>query len=303
MKKVVFAVLILVLCCTPLLFTACSNVSQRELLSTSYVCGDDGYELFTYDVYRLDDAGKYTVKVGEMTMKFERLNNKDAILPAVTTESGSVLYAGYVGARLTTHLEVETGNAANPTDTIDSTVLYKSNCTPSFSYKHTVIGGVDKVMQVIYEEKYLYATRYENGVEAASYKHKSSGCYDNETLYAIIRASVPDESSYSLSYTSFNPLTGNADGITISRGSLENENIPLLTPSVLPEGTETFTTPTYNFTIQTDNQYASSYSMELTEGSVTVKNDKIDVTNVKKVITQITEGDYRYVLSGVVVTR
>ena len=159
-----------------------------------------------------------------------------------------------------------------------------------------MIGGVDKVMQISYEEKYLYATRYENGVEAASYKHKSSGCYDNETLYAIIRASVVDESSYSLSYTAFNALTGNADGITISRGAAANENIPLLPPSVIPEGTETPTTPTYTFTISTDNQYASSYSMEITQGSVTA-------SNVKKVIVSITEGNYKYVLSDLEITR
>ena len=290
MKKVLLVVLILILGATPIVFSGCSNVSQRELLSTSYVCGDDGYELFTYDVLLKDEEGNYTQKVGTMTMQFERLKEKDTTISSLTEKSGEITFLKYTGARLTTKLTMDNG------DTVESYSIFKSNCLPTFSYKHTVIGGVDKVMQISYEEKYLYATRYENGVEAASYKHKSSGCYDNETLYAIIRASVVDESSYSLSYTAFNALTGNADGITISRGAAANENIPLLPPSVIPEGTETPTTPTYTFTISTDNQYASSYSMEITQGSVTA-------SNVKKVIVSITEGNYKYVLSDLEITR
>ena len=39
--------------------------------------------------------------------------------------------------------------------------------------------------------------------------------------------------------------------------------------------------------------------MDTAGASVTVKNDVIDVKNVKKVITSITEGDYSYVLKDI----
>ena len=116
-----------------------------------------------------------------------------------------------------------------------------------------------------------------------------------------MRASAVGDSSYSLSYTCVNPLTGNADGMSISRSGEKDETIDILVPTdyTLPEGKEAYTTPTYVFTISTDNRYASTYSMQIAKSSQTVKNDKIDVKNVKKVITSITEGDYTYVLKDI----
>ena len=58
MKKIVLIVSILALCLVPVLFTACSNVSQRDLLTTGYVCSDDGYEFFAYDVYHTEGETK-----------------------------------------------------------------------------------------------------------------------------------------------------------------------------------------------------------------------------------------------------
>ena len=321
MKKVFLAILIFVLCATPLLFTGCSNVSQRELLSTSYVGGDNGYELFTYDVYQqvngtfTDKDGNYLKKVGVMTMKFMCVDSTDDnILPAVIDSpvykkkadkeevvvlSKEVIdgkihakVTNYTGAYLLMNLTID------DTDTIESHVIYDNACNPLYSYKRTVIGGVTKEMEVRYEEKYLYGVRKE-GDKETSFKHKSSGCYDNEELYAIIRASVLEESSYNLSYTCVNPLTGNADGITISKSAIEPKVIPLFS---------TENTNVYPFTISTDNQYAKSYSMEIVR-SVSVIATKIDnpqVTekvNLKKIISLITEGEYEYCLSAFAVFR
>ena len=293
MKKVLLAVLILILCSVPVLFAACSNVSQRDLLTTGYVCNNDGYEYFAYDVYHKDGEGKQLV--GTMTMKFEPKIAKNVTLPSATEESGEKTFNSFSGTLLSVDVTMDNG------DTILSRVIYASNLTPTYSYKKTVIGGITKEMQVSYEGKYLYAKRFENGAEVDSLRHKASGCYDNESLYAIVRASAVGESSYSLSYTAVNALTMNADGMSISKAGAMDETIDVLVPTdyTLPEGKEKYTTPTYVFTIHTDNQYASSYSMEITQKSVTVKNDVIDVKNVKKVITSITEGDYSYVLKDI----
>ena len=293
MKKVLLIILILALCSAPVLFAACSNVSQRDLLTTGYVCSENGYEYFAYDVYHAE--GNEKTIVGEMTMKFEPKKAKNVTLPCLTEDSGEKTFNSFSGTLLSPDVTMQNG------DTILSRVIYGSDLLPTYSYKRTVIGGVEKVMQVSYEGKYLYAKMFENGVEKSSVRHKASGCYDNESLYAIVRASQVGESSYSLSYTCVNALTGNADGMSISRVGNAEETYDVLVPTeyILPEGVEKYTTPTYVFRIQTDNQYASSYLMEITQKSQTVKNDKIDIKNVKKVITAIVEGEYRYILKDV----
>ncbi len=293
MKKVLLAVLILILCSVPVLFAACSNVSQRDLLTTGYVCSENGYEYFAYDVYHKDGNAKQLV--GTMTMKFEPKKAKDVVLPCAEEASGSKAFAAFTGTLLSVDVTFTNG------DSVLSRVIYGSNGTPTYSYKKTVIGDVTKEMQVSYEGKYLYAKRFEGGKEVASLRHKAAGCYDNESLYALVRASSVNNSSYSFGYTCVNPLTMNADGMTISRVGSSDETIDVLVPTdyTLPEGKEKYTTPTYVFRIQTDNQYAASYSMEITQKSQTVKNDVIDVKNVKKVITSITEGDYSYVLKDI----
>ena len=287
MKRVFLIILILVLCAMPILFAACSNVSQRSLLSTSYVCSDDGYELFTYEVK------KEGAVVGTMTMKFEPVKGRSVELPSA--EDGNKKFTLENTTLLSTDVTMTNG------DTITSRVLHRSDCTPIYSYKETKIGGVTKVMQVTYESKYLYADRYVDG-EKTSHRHKSANCYDNESLYAIVRASAIGESSYSLSYTCLNPLTLNADGMTVSRsGATVEKEIPVLVPSEyeLPEGQEKYTTTCYPFTISTDNKYASSYTMYVTAKSQTIENDKINVKNVKKVIASIVEGEYVYDLVNI----
>ena len=192
MKKILPIVLILVCCALPMVFASCGSVSQRSLLSTGYVCSDDGYELFTYEVKVGEEV------VGKMTMKFEPVKGREVTIPSAEAD-GEKKFTVTNSTLLTTELTMTNG------DTIRSYVLHRSDCTPIYSYKETKIEGETKVMQVAYESKYLYADRYVNG-EHESYRHKSSGCYDNESLYAIVRASSIGDSSYSLSYTCVNQL-------------------------------------------------------------------------------------------------
>ena len=295
MKKVLLVVLILALSATPLLFAACSSVSQRDLLTTGYVCSKGGYEYFAYDVFKADDDGYYTIPVGTMTMKFEPMEDCAVTLPDAGAEGGEKSIEHFTGTLLSTDVTMDNG------DTILSRVVYDSGCVPTYSYKRTFIGGVTKEMQVSYEEKYLYADRYEEGSKVSSVEHKKANCYDNESLYAIVRASSVSASSYTLTFTAVNPLTGSVNGMTISKEGTTDNTVALLTPSeyTLPEGKEKYTTPTYVFSIATDNQYASKYYMEVTANAQTVKNETINIKNVKKIITSIIEGQYKYVLTDV----
>ena len=287
MKKILLIVMLLVLAATPLLFTACSNVSQRDKLMPGYSCSDDGYELFTYAVYHEEAV------VGEMTMKFEPLSKRTVDLPSAGGDKGP--FTEITGTLLSTDLTMTNG------DSITSRALYDGNFTPIYSYKRTSVGGVVKEMQVEYEEKYLYAKRYEHGQEVSCYREKSSGYFDNEMLYALVRASAVGDSSYSLSYSVANALTAATDSMSIVKTGEVKEHIDALTPTVyeLAEGETQYTTPCYAFRIQTGNEYASTYSMTVTKDRQTVENDTLNISNVKKIITTIVEGEYKYVLTDV----
>ena len=297
MKKVFLIILILVLCAAPLVFTACSNVSQRDLLTMGYVCSPDGYELFTYDVNYVEivDDKIVTTPVGTMTMKFEPLNNDTVTMDCATSE-GKKTFTVTNGTLLTINMQ-RTDND----DSVFSQVLYEGSFAPVFSYKRTKVGDEVKTMQVSYEGKYLYTKLFVNGTETSSCRHKASGCYDNEMLYALVRASEVSASSYSLSYTCVNPLTAHADGMTITKTATGEEEIPLLTPSSFEptENEPAHKTAYYLFQISTDNQYAGSYEMKVAQKSQSVINDKISIKNVKKIILSISEGHYEYLLSGV----
>ena len=287
MKKILLIVMLLVLAATPLLFTACSNVSQRDKLMPGYSCSDDGYELFTYAVYH-DEA-----VVGEMTMKFEPLQNEAVDLPSAGGDKGH--FTEVTGTLLSTDLTLNNG------DTVKSRALYDGNFTPIYSYKRTSVGGVVKEMQVEYEGKYLYAKRFENGQEVSCLREKASGYFDNEMLYALVRASAVSDSSYTLSYSVANALTAATDTMSIVKMGEVKERIAALEPRTyeLAEGETYYTTPCYAFRIQTGNPYASTYSMAVTKDRQTVENDTLNITNVKKIITTIVEGEYKYVLTDV----
>ena len=287
MKKFLLIVLVFALAATPLLFAACSNVSQRDKLMQGYSCSDDGYELFVYSVFH-DEA-----VVGKMTMKFEPLQKKNVDLPSAGGDKGH--FTEVTGTLLSTDLELDNG------DSVLSRALYDGNFAPIYSYKRTSVGGEVKEMQVEYEEKYLYAKRFEHGQEVSCYREKKAGYYDNEMLYALVRASSVSDTSYSLSYSVANALTGATDNMTIVKAGEVKASIAALEPKeyTLPEGETKYTTPCYLFRIQTGNQYASTYSMTVTKERQTVKNDTLDITNVKKDIATIVEGEYRYVLTDV----
>ncbi|GEM_PF-2018572 len=304
MKKIVLVLLVLLLCFTPLVLTACSNVSQAQLLSTGYVCTQPGgYELFSYDVYYKTDV------VGEMTLKFEPLTKASLTLPDITADSGEKNFDSFSGTHLTMRLTMD---GVFNSDSIESHVLYSNDFTPLYSYKKTSIGGTEKIMEVTYSSKYAHTSLFVNGKEEATsrQKIKNATAFDNEMLYAIIRATKVDESSYSLSFVSPNALTSELDKISVSKISSVNAKIKALEPKEEETAAaeseneesaekEEYTTPAYLFRVSTGNRYASTYNMAISKNAITVHNDVMDVSNVKKVILKITEGDYSYLLKDI----
>ena len=305
MKKALLIVLILLVAASPIALTACSNVSQAQLLSTAYVCTvPGGYELFTYDVYEKTDV------VGEMTLKFEPLLKADVSVPDKTAEGGEKSYTSFTGSLLTMTLQM---NGVKTNDTMTSKVLYTNAFTPVYSYKKSVIGGVTKEMQVSYSSKYARTKLFVDGKadKTSTQKIKNTTVVDNEMLYAIIRATKVDDSSYSLSFSCPNALTAAMDSITVARSGSVEEKIKALEPKeeqtaaagedAASTEPQEFSIPSYLFKISTGNRYADTYSMSIAKEPVTVHNDTVNVENVKKVILKITEGDFSYILKNITI--
>ncbi|HCU56242.1 MAG TPA: hypothetical protein DIC18_02780 [Clostridiales bacterium] len=291
MKKVILLILVAVLIALPITLTACSSVSQRSMLMSALVCSEEGSETFIYNVHlpKVNAETKqndYGDPIGTLTMKFEHLSKKSVVLPSETAESKSVSYGNVNYDLLTTTLTF-----TDSADTIESYCVYNTiGLSPVYSYKRTFIDGVEKIMQVNYGNgKYLHALRFENGVKVNDYRHERSGCYDNEEIYALIRASKISSSSYSLSFTMVSALLGSETDIQIGKkGSY--------TPSIgyaLAEKEKCLV-----FSIGTGNSYASSYELAIAEHPIAVTVGE-KVYNVKKVLHTIVEGKYAYVLKTI----
>ena len=297
MKKFFIVLLILIVAALPVAVAACSNVAQSDMLTSAYVCSTDGtgYELFTYKMYH-EENGQKTV-VGSMSLRFKPIYNTDVTLPDPTAESKERTVK-LLGTHLTMSYETTElfGN-----DKGTSEVLYDSGFTPIYSYKRTEIGGTKKEMVVDYGAKYANTYLFVNDVQADASEQKIKGTthFDNEMLYAVIRASGVSQSSYSFSFASPNALTSTLETITVSKLSDVKENIPALVPTDATEETDT-SKDCYLFRIAIANTYATALAVYVAKEPITLHNEYMNVTNVKKAILKIQESDgYSYILDGI----
>lgn len=294
MKKILLIISVLLLAALPVAFAACSSISQQALLQIGYVCSENGEELYTYDVYHREGENKESlVKVGSMTMSYRLVKNKAVSLSDIESETGLRTFENVFGGRLTINVTLNNG------DSVFSDVVYKSSqVAPIYSYKKTVIGGEEKIMQVVYGNgKYLHARRYEKTSadaetfqKVSDYRYKKDGCYDNEQIYALVRASqIESTSSFSISYSCVSPLAATVDTITISKGSAV---APLEEALALPEDAKC-----YAVKISTGNSYASSYLLSIVNANT--PEIRSTIKNAKKVIHTIVEDDYVYALKSI----
>lgn len=277
MKKILLIILVLIIAALPVALTACTRAAQSTRLAAGYVCSKDGYERFTYDAFYKDE------KIGTMTMTFSPLDGDEISLPDPTQDGNYT--ATYTGTLLTVLLDLpERG------DSLESYVLYSGDFVPSYSYKKTVVDGVKKEMQVVYDGKYAYTKLYQDGAEIDSAKLKIAGAYDNEMIYAVARASVIGDTSYTFSFKCPNALTSSLVGISISKTETTEVAVPCF---------EEEKTPCIRFAVSSDNKYAKSYSMTIASSKQKVTDNHGSEVMVTKAITSIVEGDYKYNLVNV----
>jgi len=328
MKKVVILLLITVIAAMPLIFGACGSVSQLDMLSNPYVSGDSGAEVFTYEIkHDGNDAGT-------MTLTFKVIKGQDMTIADPTAESKERTVSSFTGTQLTMSYKM---NELFHNDEGESVVLYTNAYKPVYSYKKLCVTTTEdgklvttkKEMVVEYKDKYAYTYFYENDAFKANseQKIKNTIYFDNEMIYAVVRASNITESSYSMSFASPNASTSTLETITISKVDAYNLKVPAFQPDKVAaqeeqsndqeeaaaaeeEQAETtqsteetpetvVSTAAYLFRVAISNPYASSYTILLAKDSVTVKNSIMNVKNVKKPILQIGEGKFVYTLSKI----
>ena len=293
MKKLFLILCIVILAATPILFAACSRVSQTDMLSDPLIA--DNAEIYTYKIYHGTDV------IGEMTLTFKKAKTQDVVLPDPTAANNQKVISAFSGTQLSMAYKMD-GVYGN--DEGYSEVLYGNDYSPVYSYKHTSVGGTVRDMCVVYETKYAYTHLYENGVEtkSAEVKVKNTAHFDNEMLYAIVRASGISQSSYTMSFYSPNALTATRESITVSKVQEAKLKIPaLLTANESEEEEQGLSC--YEFRIAIANTYAKTYSMFIAKDPITATFTKDDVeytvSNVKKAIVTIQEGEYSYILDRI----
>ncbi|MBP5405263.1 MAG: hypothetical protein J6Y74_04890 [Clostridia bacterium] len=291
MKKIILIALILILAALPLTIAACSRVSQSDMLTNPYVT--EGSEVFTYKMFHNDD------EVGTMKLTFRKVADAAITLPDPTAESKVKIFSSFSGTHLTMTYAL---NGVFNDDSGSSEVLYDNAYAPLYSYKKETTSGKVRELVVRYDAKYAYTYRYEDGIIAdhAEIKVKNTTHFDNEMIYAVVRASGISQASYTLSFASPNALTSTLETISISKVGDAKATIDDLVSTGTPEDEKAI--PCYTFRLSISNSYASPYAISVAKEPLTIENENIHVSNVKKAILRIDEGEYHYVLKKIEVT-
>ena len=299
MKKVLIVVLIAILAAMPIVFAACSRVSQTDMISDPYVA--DNSETFIYKMYYKENV------IGSMTLTFKKLKAASVTLPDPTAENNERAFTSFSGTQLSMAYTVDgLIDGVQTNDEGYSEVLYGNNYSPAYSYKHESIGDTVRDMCVVYETKYAYTYLYENGEEKnkAAVKVKNTTHFDNEMIYAVVRASRISSSSYTMSFSAPNARLCKLERISVSKvQEVKLKDVFDWAPKN-EEGEAILSC--YAMRVSISNSYASPYSMLITQNieSATFRDDEdqpYTVENVHKVIVRIAEGDYLYLLDRIVI--
>jgi len=282
MKKILVVLLVLtVIGATVGVFVGCSNVNQLNMLSIGWLDS----ESFEYDVYYVD--GDSTQLIGNMTYAFKRLNNANE---SINDNADAKKYEVSSGGYAEYNLSITDGDYSG--SSIYSKVIFNSTFSPYASYKKfdSSDDSLDYEVFADYSGK-KKGTVTVNGQEK-TFK-KVAGTYDNESLYTVIRGSVFETNSYSLSMRV--PSNQTADVQTVSVVRL-NANDDVVSNIVDGNG---------NKIKLNCSTFRASVPAKYGSGTYTVisfTNNAYDVSGKKviKVPVMIQEGNYRYVIKSVI---
>lgn len=187
MKKILLVLVVLVLTISFSCLVACSSLNQLNMLSMGWL----DYEKYTYNVYEIN--GEENSIIGSMEYIFERVDGK----VTVNEKEFDVTKAATVNYKLTVTEGQYKGS------TLEALVLFDSNLYPVASYKKYNCSDAKNSYSSFADYSldgktgsYVYIDGEGN---ESSNEFKKTNAYDNDSLYTLIRASVFDVDSYSLS--------------------------------------------------------------------------------------------------------
>ncbi len=288
MKRIVIISIISVMLLSVCLAAGCSSVNQLNLLSVGWT----DYEQYVYNVYE----GDSTTAIGTMTYTFQRLVPVDG---QVKCTVGDKEYTVSSGALIITDLNITGGQYAG--ETMTSTVLVGDKLQSIASYKE--YRAVDEQRSYITSVDYgtdKKATITING-QSAQFK-KGTTCYDNDSLYTLVRASDFGVSSYGLAVTSTDNLQGSTRNVSIA---MISANAPVTCDfKIDPNAFENTPIECYQLRVLAQAAYGNGTAHYLYFAKTVIEQNKGDVTKkLKKVLVKIQEGNYSYVLSSISLDR
>lgn len=284
MKRIVIISIITVMLVSVCLAAGCSSVNQLNLLSVGWT----DYEQYVYNVYEGDSK----TPIGTMTYTFERLFPTDGQVKCMV---GDKEYTVASGALITTALNVTGGQYAG--EQLTAVVLVGDKMQSIASYKQ--YKAVDEARSYVTSVDYgtgKKATITINGV--SNQFKKGTACYDNDSLYTLVRASEFDVSSYGLSITATDNLQGDKRNVSVS---MISANSPVSCDFKLdPYAIEDEPIECYQLRVLAAAPYGNGTAHYLFFAKTVIQQAKGDVTKkLKKVLVKIQEGDYTYLLSSI----
>ena len=297
MKKIVLTICVLALMlCLSLGAFACSNVNQINFISV--VARD--YEHYTYTLYeQADDAAKTLTAIGTYTYTFRRLQPAAGQSTVSYTLNGAE-YTLVSGGVISTELTITEGEYKG--DHVTCEVLFQNAYSPIASHKvYIARKGDQEDAERSYDTSLVYTAKKQvsitvkaNGEDKTSTFKKPNYCYDNDTLYSVVRGSDISRSSYSLTVAGVDNLMGGTRSVSIA---LVSTNLSLDVPCLSAEPVVTTcvmlgTIAQYGASTTTSIYFLPSYRLAV--GDATVDLNKVPV--------RIDEGKYIYKLDAVSVT-
>lgn len=281
MKKIILVIFVIAIVLSlGLTVVACSNVNQMNMLSIGWL----DYESYTYNVYK--GSGDTKELLGELTYTFNRLKGSVTVNEKEFTESN--------GAYVEYNLNITAGEYAGTT--MHSIVVFNSKFQPKASYKeyncskpeYSYTSFADYTTS---SKKGTY-TYTAGGKDPVTSEFKKTNAYDNESLHTLVRASVFDTASYSLSMS-----------------VPDNSNFTLKSVAVGITNYENTITTDYNNNAEikctTVVTRMSAQEGQGTQNYINYANAPITVDgkDVVKAMVAIYEGEYSYVLKNISVTK
>lgn len=276
------AIMLLVLAVFTL--TGCSSTPTENLLSSSW----NVYERLTYNVVYTPDTGD--VQNGVYVSEIETLVNKSGATISINGEN--VTYTE--GYHLTTSLAIGS-------TTIASELFFHKINNSEFFYpavgfvSKTVDGEVVLTQKNVFDgaNKKINVTTVENGESSQYTLSYSKLCYDNISLYYIIRTLPLSDGTCSLTFDV--PMhNGELASLTAAASTTSTETIPALSGYAGKENIDCYYVSVSRNTSLSGLSYQAYYAKD---------NVTVDGITVKKLPVKLAEGNAVYTLSAISTTR